>query len=373
VGRANQEGTGLLFVHSHPDPFYPAGFSPVDWEALDELATVMPDLLDGPLAAGVVSPHGWVASVLVDGEWHDIERITSAGRCISVLDPSVELPPDVLDDRQTLAIGAINGRLRRLAVGVVGLGGLGSPLAETVARMGPRSMVLVDPDRIDTRSNLRRVFGARSQDLAPSPFKVEVAARHVRSLGLDVDVAAVPLDVRSREAARALFDCDVVMCGTDNHASRASVNIMAYAFHLPVVDCGVVPALRLDGNLEALAGEVRIVGPGLPCLFCLGAINADTIREENLPEEERKRLAREGYGTGTTEAAPSVCALTVSGAGWMASALIGLLADDGGHRPSAYRFDSLNGFASEMRAERGERCVCRLAEGRGLAAAIGVG
>lgn len=364
VGRANQEGTGLFFVHSHPAPFYPAGFSDVDWEALDELASVMPDLLDGPFAAGVVSPHGWVASVLVDGAWHDVERVTSTGRCLSLLEPVVEVARDSLDDRQALALGIVNGRLQRLNVGLVGLGGLGSPLAETLARMGPRSLVLVDRDRIDTASNLRRIFGVRSQDLGEAPLKVDVVARHIRSLGLGVEVTAVPLDVRSREADHTLLDCDVVMCGTDNHASRDALNTMAYAFHLPVVDCGVVPGLRLDGSLEAFAGEIRIVGPGLPCLFCLGAIDADTIREENLPEEERERLAREGYGTGTREAAPSVCALTVSGAGWMASALIGLLADHGEHRASAYRFDPLNGFASEMGARRRERCVCRLAEGR---------
>jgi molybdopterin/thiamine biosynthesis adenylyltransferase len=43
-------------------------------------------------------------------------------------------------------------------VGVVGAGGLGSPIAEQLARMGVAELTLIDDDVFDTPSNVRRVF-----------------------------------------------------------------------------------------------------------------------------------------------------------------------------------------------------------------------
>ncbi len=79
------------------------------------------------------------------------------------------------------------------------------------------------------------------------------------------------------------------------------------------------------------------------------------MREREATREalgERRRLEDEGYGTGTAEAAASIAAFMVSGAGWMASALIGVLDPDGEHRPSAYWFDRLNGVAGPKIVER---------------------
>jgi hypothetical protein len=185
-------------------------------------------------------------------------------------------------------------------------------------------------------------------------------------------VEGLPLDVRTREALPYLLDADVILCGTDTHSSRAALNALSYAFHLPVIDCGVVPGLRRDGGLECLQGEIRIVGPGLPCLFCMGAIDPRVVTEENLPDWKRESLEREGYGTGSSLVAPSVGALTVAGAGWMASALIGLLDQDGSHRPSYYEFDALNGFAAEKPAARATECLCAKLEGMGRRAPLGL-
>jgi hypothetical protein len=233
-------------------------------------------------------------------------------------------------------------------------------------------ITVFDPDRLDTISNLRRVFGAKREDLDKKPLKAELVANHCLRLGLGGEVASVALDVRKRDALSDLLESDVVICGTDTHSSRAVLNALAYAFHLPLIDCGVRPGLLENGNLESLAGEIRVVGPGLPCLFCTRSIDPDTIRRENLAEAERERLAREGYGTGTPQAAPSVAALTVGGAGFMASALVALLADDGEHRASRYYFDTLNGWAGEKEATRSEQCICHRCEGRGEEAPLGL-
>lgn len=139
-----------------------------------------------------------------------------------------------------------------------------------------------------------------------------------------------------------------------------------------MIDSGVVPGLRRDGALECLQGEVRIVGPGLPCLFCMGAIDPRVVAEENLPRWRREALDREGYGTGSSQVAPSVGALTVAGAGWMASALVGLLDRNGRHRPSYYEFDALNAFGAAKPVERVADCICRTLSGLGRRAPLGL-
>ena len=372
VSWANREKSGLLFIHSHPDPRFPAGFSDVDRGALHELGVVMPDLLDGPFAAAVVSPNGWVASLQSGDEWEPVDRITSAGRVLEVLDADVERLDDPIDDRQRRAIGNIQDIMMRTDIVIAGAGGLGSPLTETAHRMGLRTVRAIDAGRADTISNVRRVFGLRVRDLAYEPFKAEQIATHCNEIGIDGHVEGLALDVRSREALPHLLDADVILCGTDTHASRATLNAIAYAFHLPVIDCGVVPGLRLDGGLECLQGEIRIVGSELPCLFCMEAIDPRVVAEENLPGWKREALDREGYGTGSQAVAPSVAALTVAGAGWMACALIGLLDRHGDHRPSAYEFDALNGFAAAKPASRSKDCICGRMEGMGRRAPLGL-
>ncbi|WP_425373325.1 ThiF family adenylyltransferase [Mesorhizobium denitrificans] len=54
--------------------------------------------------------------------------------------------------------------LAGMTVAIVGLGGVGSLIAEYLAWLGVGTIVLIDPDRIDP-TNLPRVVGARRADI----------------------------------------------------------------------------------------------------------------------------------------------------------------------------------------------------------------
>jgi molybdopterin-synthase adenylyltransferase len=85
--------------------------------------------------------------------------------------------------RQTLALGAHGqAALRRLRVGVIGLGGIGSLVSLQLAHLGVGALVLIDGDLVEA-SNLSRIAGATKDDVGRS-HKVDVAARYARSLGL---------------------------------------------------------------------------------------------------------------------------------------------------------------------------------------------
>ncbi len=375
ISRAVEEDAGLLFLHSHPDPCHPAGFSPADQEASRALAATIAPILGGPFAVGIVHPTGWIAALVHDGCLEPIDRVAAVGRILRSLDPpptkggTYESDGADLDSRQRDALGAVHDRLRSLDVGIVGVGGLGSPIAEQLVRMGVLSITLIDDDLLDTASNVRRVFGSTGADLratAPAP-KVDVVGRHLEELLLDVSIRRVKGDVRTEGIYRALLDTDIVICGTDTHGSRAAVNDLASTYLLPVIDICVRVGAKAGGYLTALPAEVRVLTPHTPCLWCRGAISANAIRIENLPPEQRGRLRAEGYLQGWTgEPAASVVALTVLGAGLAACALLALLSEEGEASPSGYIVDGFLAYAMETRpVEPKPECRCRSNLGMG--------
>jgi hypothetical protein len=369
ISKAVTEHAGLLFVHSHPDPGHPIGFSPIDRTAIRSLAETISPILEGPFGAAVVHPEGWAACVTEAGDMHPVDRITAVGRTVRLLSPlqpvarrrATDLPG--LDERQRDALGTVHDLLQQLDVAVVGMGGLGSPIAEQLVRMGTGSVTIIDHDVLDTASNVRRGIGSTAADLRAStpPAKVDVVGRHLDTLGLGQPVRRINGDVRTEEAFRELLDADVVICGTDSHGSRAVINELPSTYLLPVIDIGVQAGGKRNGDLAALVAELSVLTPTTPCLWCRSRISAEVIRAENLPVDQRERLVREGYLVGGVgEPAPSVMALTALGAGLATCALLGLLSSEGDVCPSGYVMDGLMGDSWETQpTEPVATCRCR--------------
>ena len=77
--------SGLLFVHSHPDPRYPIGLSAIDMESFQALAQCLAPTLDGPFAAAVVHPRGWGAVAWIGSTVTPVDRVLSVGRTLRFL------------------------------------------------------------------------------------------------------------------------------------------------------------------------------------------------------------------------------------------------------------------------------------------------
>jgi molybdopterin-synthase adenylyltransferase len=371
VSQAINARAGLLFVHSHPRPNHPLGLSLTDLKSFRSLAETIAPILDGPFAAAVVHPEGWAGVVWLDCEIVPIDRIVSVSRTLTFLSPTTEAGHSALDDRQRDALGVVHDRVRTLTVGVVGAGGLGAPVAEQLVRMGVFEVITVDHDLIDTDSNVRRVFGARISDLRDKLPKVDVLFRHLTEIGLDVRIRSINSDVRREAAFRHLLDADVVISATDTHGSRAVINELASTYLLPVVDVGVRVSAKLENRLAGLVAEMRVLTPTTPCLWCRKTINADTIRTENLPVQEREKLQREGYVVGGVDSpTPSVAALTVLGSGLATSALLALLSEEGDVVPSCYWVDGFLGDSGVSALDHPQSdCRCRQQVGLGDSAA----
>jgi hypothetical protein len=246
-------------------------------------------------------------------------------------------------------------------------------MGEQITRMGAAEVIVVEHDVLDTPSNVRRVSGSTVRDLNRTvpPPKVDVVADHLEAIGLAGGIRRVNADVREEVAFRELLDCDVVLCGTDTHGSRAVVNDLASAYILPVIDVGVRAGAKKDGALAALSAEVRILTPDTPCLWCRGSISADVIRAENLPLKQRELLRRDGYlPGGVGEPAPSVVALTALGASLATCALLALLSREGEVAPSGFIVDGFLAYAMETQPTTPRAdCICRAKLGMADAAA----
>jgi molybdopterin/thiamine biosynthesis adenylyltransferase len=362
VSAALAAEAGLLFVHSHPCADHPVQLSPVDERSLLSLGATLGDMLPGPFAAAVVHRMGWSGALWAPDGLRPLGTIAAIGRSARVLSCPPGLAPGdrELDARQRDALGELHLHLRNLSVALVGCGGLGSPLAEQLVRMGLRELVVIDHDLLDTESNVRRVFGSRREDLVAGPAKVDIIGRHLEALGLDTRIVRVKGNVVTEPVFRHLLDVDVIIGATDTHVSRAILNDLPSTYLLPVIDVGVRVGKRSDGNLAGLVAELRLLSPDRPCLWCRNVLDPDMIRIENLPREEQSKLRREGYLVGTLgESAPSVTTLGVLGSGMAGCALLGLLSSEGDQLPSSWIFDGLHGDAPGGGAETDPDPDCR--------------
>ena len=174
-----------------------------------------------------------------------------------------------MDDRQLLRYGrhillpqiGIEGqeRLARSRVLIVGLGGLGSPVAMYLAASGIGRLTLADDDSVEL-SNLQRQIVHTTASLGEA--KVESAQRSLRALNPDIEIVALRARLEGDALGRAVADADVVVDGSDNFATRFALNAACVRQRRPLVSGAVI---RTEGQVTVFApGQ-----PGSPCYRCL--------------------------------------------------------------------------------------------------------
>lgn len=314
---ARYENLGVLFAHSHPRGV--AEFSAQDDREERRLMPFLqaraPNRVHGTVVLTVDDIRGRlyvphrvpVETVVVVGQriqsWLSLHRQS--------------IPP--FFDRQVRTFGPeIQRLLADLHVGIVGLGGTGSPVAEQLCRLGVGRLSLFDGDRLDP-TNVNRVYGSRVTDAGS--FKVHIAKRHLDSIGLGTQISAIPQHITEESAARALRDCDILFGCTDKELPRAILGQVALRYSIPVFDLGVLIDSN-EGIVLGVHGRVTTLLPGEACLFCRGRISAEAIRVEALSDTDRANQARDGYAPELQEPAPAVIAFTTATAAAAVSELL---------------------------------------------------
>jgi molybdopterin-synthase adenylyltransferase len=155
--------------------------------------------------------------------------------------------------------GPGQAKIRAASVLVVGVGGLGSPLALYLAAAGIGRLGLVDDDRVSL-SNLQRQILFRTADVGRP--KVDAGAETLEALnsGVGIDLHATRLTAANVQALIA--DYDIVADGSDNFATRFLLNDACFFAKKPLVSAAVT---EFEGQLATYKGHE----PGLPCYRCL--------------------------------------------------------------------------------------------------------
>ncbi|HXG60635.1 MAG TPA: ThiF family adenylyltransferase [Planctomycetota bacterium] len=291
LSAALKAGGGLAFMHSHPWQGW-QNMSRPDVEAEKGMApavlsaTGLPLLgltlgaLDGAWSARFWNRtgrrtyiHSWCESVRVIG---DRLAITLAEHLL----PTPKFGQQL--DRTISAWGpATQGIISRIRVGIVGLGSVGSIIAETLARSGISRIELIDFESIE-RFNLDRTLHAYPMDAEAHRSKVSISAEAIRKSAVieEFEANEHELSVCEDDGYRIALDCDVLFSCVDRPWPRSVLNFIAYAHLIPVVDGGIYVSRKPSGRMRGADWKAHIATVGRRCLECLAQYDAGLVQAE---------------------------------------------------------------------------------------------
>lgn len=142
---------------------------------------------------------------------------------------------------------------------IVGVGGLGNPVAQFLAAAGVGTLTLVDADHVDL-TNLQRQSLFDTQ--AIGRLKVDAASTRLAAVNPEVHVIAHGARVGLGELMPLAAAADVIIDCSDNFATRHAVNRACVSARRPLVSGA---AIRFDGQISVF--DTR--DPASPCYHCL--------------------------------------------------------------------------------------------------------
>jgi hypothetical protein len=172
--------------------------------------------------------------------------------------------------------------LKAATITVLGAGGGGSHIAQQLAHLGVRRLILVDPDRLED-TNVNRVVGAAYGDIGE--LKAHLLADRFADLG--TEIIAVDVRAESPRGRYSIERSDVVFGAVDGARARRNIESLCRAALVPYIDVGLkIHMADDDVTILAIGGQIVTSLPGGPCLRC-----AEVVTEQSLLEDREEYLA----------------------------------------------------------------------------------
>ena len=162
-------------------------------------------------------------------------------------------------------------RLRQSQALIIGLGGLGSPVALYLAAAGVGKLTLVDFDTVDL-PNLQRQIIHRTADLGRP--KVESARDALWALNPHIEMVAIARALDDTELLEQVRQADVVVDASDNLRTRLAINAACIHAGTPLV---MGAAIRLEG--QVLVWQPGGAGGCYRCLYRDAAMPTETCAQ----------------------------------------------------------------------------------------------
>lgn len=141
---------------------------------------------------------------------------------------------------------------------IVGMGALGTVLANHLVRAGVGHVRFADRDYVE-KSNLQRQLLFDEDDVKEALPKAVAAEKRLKKINSDITIEGIVTDVTLQNIGELMEGVDLVLDGTDNFQTRFLINDACYKANIPFVYGGAVSS----------RGMSAIFIPGVtPCLRC---------------------------------------------------------------------------------------------------------
>lgn len=140
-------------------------------------------------------------------------------------------------------------KLKEAKVLIVGVGGLGSPIALYLAGAGVGCLGLVDDDTVNI-SNLQRQVLYSEKELGKP--KVICAAERLSALNSEINIHSYPTRLTEENAYNIIREYDIVVDGCDNFTTRYLINDICIQQEKPYI----------YGAISSFEGQVSVFNYG---------------------------------------------------------------------------------------------------------------
>ncbi|MDP2907758.1 MAG: ThiF family adenylyltransferase [Nanoarchaeota archaeon] len=138
---------------------------------------------------------------------------------------------------------------------VIGVGALGSNIANTLTRAGIGNIKIVDRDYVEL-NNLQRQVLFEEKDVGS--YKALAALEKLKNINSSIKIEAEITDVNHRNIESMVQEADIVLDGTDNFETRLMINDACIKNAKPWVYGAVIGSIGMSMNIL----------PEGPCLRC---------------------------------------------------------------------------------------------------------
>lgn len=141
-------------------------------------------------------------------------------------------------------------KLKKAKVLIVGVGGLGSPIALYLAAAGVGTLGLIDDDVVSLSNLQRQVLYVENEVGEP---KVDCAERRLKSLNSSLIVNKYNCRLTSNNVDELITNYDVVVDGCDNYETRYAISDACMKYRKPYIYAAIA---GFEGQVSVLcAGE----------------------------------------------------------------------------------------------------------------------
>jgi len=157
---------------------------------------------------------------------------------------------------------------------IIGVGGLGSPVAEFLSRAGVGSIGIVDDDKVSL-SNLHRQSLYNTSDIGK--FKVKIAKDKIKKINPNTKVIIYKIRLSNDNFRKIIDDYDYIVDGSDNFTTKFLLNDFCLKFKKVLV-IGAIS--KFDGHVFTFNFKDKKI-PCLRCFFQESNISDDLLNCES--------------------------------------------------------------------------------------------